>query len=441
MIARAPDAPATAPEGSPPSFRAARRVIAAGLLVTGLGWPGLLARLPFSLFLKNQLRMPAQQVAVFWAVATSAWYLKPLIGLACDAYPLFGSRRRGYLLAGAVASCLSWLAFAVVATRYSSLLAVMVVLNLAIVVVSTTVGGLLVETGQRYRATGQLSALREGLIGAMSLVAGPVGGWLAGRAMGWTAAAGALIWLAFIPIAALGYRVARADRDDGAPGLTRARAADVWAAAARQLRAIRASRTMWSAAGLLFLVYLAPGFQTPLLYHQQDVLRFAPGFMGRLQLIGGGGALLGAAVYVWQCRRVPLRTSLIAGIALNTGSTLFYLGYDGPAAAMAITFAAAVLGAIALLPIYDLAARATPRGSESFGYALLLAVQSLAMFGVSDVVGSALYDRLHVGFKSLVWINAGTTAAVLLFVPFLPRALLAARDGKPRSPGGPAAPC
>ena len=76
------------------SFRAAVGVIAAGVFVTGLGWPGLIARLPLGLFLKNQLGLPAQQVALFWAAATSAWYLKPLIGLCCDAYPLFGFRNR-----------------------------------------------------------------------------------------------------------------------------------------------------------------------------------------------------------------------------------------------------------------------------------------------------------------------------------------------------------
>jgi Na+/melibiose symporter-like transporter len=423
MIARASDAAATPSPGGPgPSLRRAVGLIAAGLFVTGFGWPGLIARLPLSLYLKNRLQLPAEQVALFWALGTIAWYGKPVIGLVCDAYPLFGTRRRGYLLAGAVACSLAWLAFAVVPARYASLLGVLVALNLAIVIVSTTVGGLLVETGQQHAATGRLSALREGLIGAMSLVAGPIGGWLAGQALGWTAATGALIWLAFIPIAAF---AAREPRALDAPDARR-----VWAAAAEHLRVIRRSPTMWSAAGLLFLVYLAPGFQTPLLYHQQDVLRFAPTFMGQLQLIGGAGALLGAAVYAWLCRRVPLRTSLIAGILLNTGSTLFYLGYDSPAAAVAITFTAALLGSIALLPIYDLAARATPGGSESFGYALLLSVQSLAMFGVSDVVGSGLYDRLHVGFKSLVWINAASTAAVLLFVPWLPRALLAPRDGK-----------
>ena len=409
-----------------PSFRAAVGVIAAGLFVSGLGWPGLLARLPLSLFLKNQLQLPAPQVAAFWAAATVGWYFKPLVGLLCDAYPLFGTRRRGYLLTGAVAAGLGWLALAVVPARYGPLLAAMVALNLAIVVVSTATGGLLVEAAHTHGATGRLSALREGLIGAMSLVAGPLGGWLAARALGWTAAAGALLWLAFLPVVALLQREPRQTRDDQ-------RSRRVLAGAAAQLGAIRRSPAMTRAALLLFLGYLAPGFQTPLLYHQQDVLHFTPAFMGRLQLVGAVGALLGAAVYAWLCRRLPLRSSLIGGIVLNTVSILFYLGYDSAGAAVAITLAAAVLGSIALLPLYDLAARATPAGSESFGYALLASVQSLATFGVSDPLGSWLYDHLHLQLAPLVWINAASTASVLLFVPFLPRALLAPREG--RTPG------
>jgi Na+/melibiose symporter-like transporter len=413
-----------------PSVRAAVGVVAAGIFITGLGWPGMIARLPLGLFLKNQLHLPAAQVAVFWAAATFGWYVKPLVGLLCDAYPLFGWRRRGYLLAGALAACLGWLALALVPARFAPLLAAMVALNLAIVVVSAAVGGLLVEIAQRHGASGRLSALREGLIGAMSLVAGPLGGWLAARALGWTAATGALIWLALVPVVALLYR--DRDRDhasaSGAPAPLRA-------TLAAQLRAIRAAPAMARAALLLFLVYLAPGFQTPLLYHQQDALGFAPAFMGELQLVGAVGALLGAGIYAWLCRRLALRTSLVAGIVMNTTSTLFYLGYGSATAAIAITFAAAVLGSIALLPIYDLAVRATPRGSESFGYALLASVQTLATFAVSDPLGSLLYDRLHLGLAPLVWINGASTAAVLLFVPFLPRALLARREGRAPTDG------
>jgi hypothetical protein len=90
-----------------------------------------------------------------------------------------------------------------------------------------------------------------------------------------------------------------------------------------------------------------------------------------------------------------------------------------------------VLGSVAILPIYDLAARATPRGSESFGYALLMSVQTLTTLAISDPLGATLYGHFHVTFPSLVWINAASTAAVLLFVPFLPRALLAPHDRAP----------
>ncbi len=256
----------------------------------------------------------------------------------------------------------------------------------------------------------------------MALLAGPLGGWLATRALGWTAALGALIWIALLPIVALGLREPRAAPDAR-------RAALVLGAAAARLRELRRSPALLRAALLLFLANLAPGFQTALLYHQQDALKFSPALMGQLQACGAVGALAGAATYAWLCRRLPLRTSLVAGILLNTGSTLFYLGYDSATAAVLITLGAAVLGSFAVLPIFDLAVRATPAGSESFAYGLLASVQSLAIFAVSDPLGSLLYELLHRRLAPLVWINAASTGAVLLFVPFLPRALLAAREG------------
>jgi MFS family permease len=417
----ASDASSDAP--SPLSFRAAATIIAAGLFVTGLGWPGMIARLPLDLFFKNQLHFAPQDVAAFWAIGAFAWYVKPLVGLLCDAVPLLGTRRRGYLIAGSVAACLLWSALAIVPPRPPAFLAVILALNLAIVVVSTAIGGWLVEIGQRHGATGRLSALREGLSGAMSLVVGPVAGWLAARAIGWTAGAGALIWLAFIPVALWAAREPPATTSDGA--------ARVLGGALAQLRVLRRAPTMWSAAGLLFLAHLAPGFQTPLLYRQQDDLHFTPHDMGRLILVGAIGAIAGSAAYSWLCRRLALRALLIGGILLNAGSIVPYLAYSSLASATAITLVAAVLGSIGILPIYDLAVRATPSGSESFGYALLLSVQTLTTLAVSDPLGATLYGHFHVTFPSLVWLNAATTAAVLLFVPFLPRALLSPRDRAP----------
>jgi len=39
-------------------------------------------------------------------------------------------------------------------------------------------------------------------------------------------------------------------------------------------------------------------------------------------------------------------------------------------------------------------------------------------------------DQAHLSFNTLVVINAATTAAVLLFVPALPRALVSRKEGE-----------
>jgi MFS family permease len=392
-------------------------VVGWGVVVTYLGWPQLLARLPLGLSLKNDLHLAPQELAAFWAIATVPWYLKPLVGLVVDAWPLGGTRRRVYLLVASVAAAVAWAAFALVPRAWAPLLFVAVAANAALAVVSTNVGGLLVEVGQRVGATGRLSALRQTLVGGINLVVGPLGGWLAGRAFGWTAGLGVLVIGSFVPVVA-----ALAREPDRATGGERG-------AVGRHLRATLRSRPTLTAAALVFLVFLAPGLQTPLLYYQQDVLHFDPLFMGVLQSWAGAGVVLGALFYAVVCRFVPLGVSLVAGIVLSAASTLSYLAYASRGAAVAIHFLSAIVGTLAAMPLYDLAARAAPEGSESFGYALVLGMQTLATYAVSDLVGSYLYGHVHLTFQQLVWVDALSTLAVLLFLPALPRALRAGREG------------
>jgi predicted MFS family arabinose efflux permease len=411
------DEPAAPGAPSAPALRGLIAVLSVGIFVTGFGWPGIIGRLPFTLLLKNHLHMPAQQVAKFWAIATFAWYIKPLVGFICDAYPLFGTRRRSYLLLGTALSVFFWLTFAFAPREYGSLVVVMTLLNLAMVTVSVVVGGLQVEVSQRHGATGRLASLRTAIEGVMDLAGGPVGGLLAVCAFGWTAAAGAAVMLSFLPVVARFYPEARGSRTN----------TEVWTIARSHLRVIVRSRAMWGAAGLLFLVYLAPGMQTAMVYYQTDVLKLDPRFIGLLQTLQGAGGILGAATYAYLCRRVTLKVSLIVGIVLNAASALFYLRYDSAVAAAVIDTSAAYLTILGTMPLYDLAARATPSGIESFGFSLMMSIRNIAIFAISNYAGSYLYDR--VGFKPLVWINAGSSAAVLLFVPLLPAALLAAREG------------
>lgn len=49
------------------------------------------------------------QVAVFLSICNLPWIMKPLIGFVSDTMPLWGYRRRSYLLVSGIAASVGWL--------------------------------------------------------------------------------------------------------------------------------------------------------------------------------------------------------------------------------------------------------------------------------------------------------------------------------------------
>lgn len=402
-------------------------LVSAGLFVTSLGQPNVIGQLPFLFLFKNTFHLDAAQQANFFAVTNFAWYMKPLAGLLCDSFPLFGTRRRSYLVVSAVVAGTSWLLFALVPGSYVGFFGIMVMLNVAMVIASTTIGGLLVEVGQAGHATGRLASARYAIDGVVSIVAGPLGGWLAARAFGWTAGMGAALLFALVPTTLVLMRERPSEKVHR----------EVWAAAAQQFRLILRSRPMWSASALLFLVFIAPGLGIVLRYHQEDDLHFTTAYIGELQALAGAGSIVATALYARLCKRYSLRMLLTWGILLNALSSVLYLWYRTPLSAAIIDTANGFLAVLGILPLFDLAARATPRGSESFGYSLLVSVYNIAVFAVSYPLGSWLYERpdhyWHHDFNRLVWLNTATSLLALVLVPFIPKVLVAMREGHPNS--------
>jgi MFS family permease len=179
---------------------------------------------------------------------------------------------------------------------------------------------------------------------------------------------------------------------------------------------------------LLFiaLFYFSPGFSTPLFYKQTDELHFSKQGIGNLGVFTGFFGILAAVVYGQLIKRVQIRTMLLIGVATAAAGTLFYLFYSTWTRAIFIESQNGFFFALAELALLDLAARATPKGCEGLGYSLMLSIRNVAVFG-ADIVGSYLADHKW-AFGSLVCLSAGTTAIVLLLLPFLPAALMRAKD-------------
>ena len=135
--------------------------------------------LAMKVILKDQLHLDPTKIASFFAIASMAWYFKPLAGLLTDNFPLLGTRRKGYLVASALLAGVLWIVLAIIPTSYGSMLTLLVIINIGLVIGQTTLGGMLVQYGQEYKATGQMSAIRNAAESLGLLLSALVSGWIA----------------------------------------------------------------------------------------------------------------------------------------------------------------------------------------------------------------------------------------------------------------------
>ena len=128
------------------------------------------------------------------------------------------------------------------------------------------------------------------------------------------------------------------------------------------------------------------------------------------------------------CSRFSLRSLMVGAILANALVTLLFLNYS---ANTAITVHAASGSMVVLceLALMDLAVRSTPKGCEALGFSLMMSIRNFGI-SMSDVIGSKMMDQYHFTFNNLVWINSCTTAVILLFVPFLPAAIMLRKEGE-----------
>src|ERR1700735_158687 len=107
---------------------------------------------PLTYFLKTQYGWTALQIAASLAVLDVPWVIKPLYGMVSDFLPLFGYRRRSYLLLANVCAIAAFLWTTQVVAPPSIVFALLLT-AIAMAASSTVCGALLVENGQKHHAS------------------------------------------------------------------------------------------------------------------------------------------------------------------------------------------------------------------------------------------------------------------------------------------------
>ena len=105
---------------------------------------------PLTHYLKESLGWAPVQIATSLAVLDVPWVVKPLYGMVSDFLPLFGYRRRSYLLLANVAASRRVPVDDSGRSRRPPIVFALLLTAIAMAISSTVCGALLVENGQLY---------------------------------------------------------------------------------------------------------------------------------------------------------------------------------------------------------------------------------------------------------------------------------------------------
>jgi MFS family permease len=373
---------------------------------------------PLSNWLKVTLHWDPTTISASLAILDLPWIIKPLWGAISDFVPLFGYRRRPYLV---LANIAAFLAFAAVATIDASgaMIPALTVTAIAMAASSTLCGALLVETGQRTNASASFVNQQWLWYNIAQMISVLIAGYLIEVASPLGALHAAASIAAVAPLAIIA----------GVWLIQEPRAGIDMAALRERLNALLAvfrSRNLLLVAGFLFLYYFSPHFGTPLYFQMSDRLGFSQGFIGFLSAAGSAGWIAGGLLYRWRLNRLSrpalLRLSILGGVI----STLSCLALSSPATAVAIWVLSGITSMIAMIATMSLAAESCPEGAEGFAFAGMMSIVNLTN-PLADTMGSVLYQHVfNEQLAPLIIVSAVTTALVFFLIP-----LMVFRKGSP----------
>ena len=356
--------------------------------------------------------LTADQVASFFLLASIPWFIKPVYGLVSDFVPLFGRRRKSYLLLSSSLACLMGLA-AGLSTEYTywRLAVLYTVMGFGLAFTDVLADALMVENGKPRGLTGALQSVQWASVTCASILVGILGGHFAAHRD---------LHAAFVVAAGFPLVIVLMTTffvHDPPAKLDAAALRDTWAAVREGL----GHRPVWLVAAFVFLFNFSPSFGPAFLYYETDVLGFSQQFIGALGSVSAVASVVGALVYAPISRRMPLRRLINIAIGLSVVATLAYLLYRGPYSALVIQLLAGSTGMITQLALLDLAAKACPARVEATFFALLMSVFNLGT-QLSQNVGAYLYTAMGAGAQAYIWlvlISTLATAAVWLLVPLV----------------------
>lgn len=361
---------------------------------------GSLTGQPLFFYLKETLGLAPSAVMYLSSVTTLPWMIKPLYGWLSDTFPIFGYRRKSYMILSGLLGIFTALTIGIVpALPLAALYALLVLDSLGGAMKDVAVDGIMVEEGQRLRVTGRIQSLQWGSLTVATVSTGVAGGWIAEHFD---------YHLSFLLVAIFPAMVAGlACRYREQPASQR-KATVSW-------KEVLKNRQLLLAMLFLFLFWFSPAFGVPISFKMRDDFHFSRFTMGALSTVGSAFSVLGA-VWYWKVNRgLNLKKWLAISVLVSGLSTFAYV-YLTPVSIVAYTIVFSIFSMAIQLIVMDFSARICPPGREATVFALIMSILNFGTF-LSTLAGGKLYGL--VGYHWLVIISGITTFICLPLIPFL----------------------
>src|ERR1700735_2672439 len=251
-------------------------------VVEGLGQIGGLIAQPLNNYLKASQGWTPVQITGFITLFNLPWIIKPVYGLISDFVPLFGYRRKSYLLLVNAAAIIGFI-WVTQLTAPSDLLIPLMVTAYTMAISSTLCGAVLVENGQRLHESGTFVNQQWLWFNIAAMAAAVLGGELVEHLAPAQALHTAALIVGMAPFMVIFGTLFLIDEKRMPVNV------EGMKATLRGLIAAFKRRELLLVAAFLFLYYFSPGLATPLYYHMTDELKFSQAYIGILSSIAAGG--------------------------------------------------------------------------------------------------------------------------------------------------------
>ncbi|QYX31100.1 folate/biopterin family MFS transporter [Sphaerospermopsis torques-reginae] len=393
-----------------------------------------LSRLAVSFFLKDELQLSPVEVSALLGIVALPWMIKPLFGFISDGLPIFGYRRRPYLVLSGILGASAWVSLGTIVNSSWAATIAIALSSLSVAFSDVIVDSLVVERA-RVESQAKAGSLQSLCWGATAL-GGLITAYFSGLLLEYFSTRTVFLVTAFFPliISVVAWLIAETPINKYTPQHDQNQPLSI-PTQLKQVGKAFTQKAIWLPTAFIFLWQSTPSGEAAFFYFFTNELHFQPEFLGRVHLVTSLASLIGIWMFQRFLKSVPFRVicgwSIVISTLLRMTMLLLVthtnrtLGIDDQWFSLGDSLILAVMGQIAFMPVMVLAARICPLGIEATLFALLMSIFNLGG-AISREFGALIMHWLGItenNFDTL-WLLVIITNLIallpLLFIQFLP---------------------